>query len=124
MTIQPQIDRTIPRLAAQAAGAGLKPEHYGAILSTRPDLGFFEIHAENYMSAGGPSHRWLAALRETYPLSVHGVGLSLGSTEPLDHERLARLARVVALYRPALVSEHLAWSDFSGRAFPDLLHMH
>ena len=73
------------------------------------------------MSAGGPPHRWLAALAEIYPLSVHGVGLSLGSAEKLDPERLARLARVVSLYRPALVSEHLAWSDFSGRAFPDLL---
>ncbi len=61
------------------------------------------------------------AIAEIYPLSVHGVGLSLGSAEALDRERLARLARVVALYQPALVSEHLAWSDFSGRAFPDLL---
>ncbi len=111
----------IPRLAAGVAGAGLKAAHYAEILATRPDLGFFEIHAENFMSAGGPDHRWLAAIGEIYPLSVHGVGLSLGSAEPLDRERLARLARVVALYRPALVSEHLAWSDFSGRAFPDLL---
>jgi hypothetical protein len=108
-------------LAATAAGAGLKPAHYAEILATRPEIGFFEIHAENYMAAGGPAHRWLAAIGETYPLSVHGVGLSLGSSEPLDRDRLARLARVVSLYRPALVSEHLAWSDFSGRAFPDLL---
>jgi hypothetical protein len=123
MTIQPKIDRSFPPIATNAAGAGLKPEHYDRILATRPALGFFEIHAENYMSAGGPSHRWLAAIGEIYPLSVHGVGLSLGSTEPLDRERLARLARVVSLYQPALVSEHLAWSDFSGRAFPDLLPM-
>jgi uncharacterized protein (UPF0276 family) len=108
-------------LAATDAGAGLKPAHYAEILATRPEIGFFEIHAENYMAAGGPAHRWLAAIGETYPLSVHGVGLSLGSSEPLDRDRLARLARVVSLYRPALVSEHLAWSDFSGRAFPDLL---
>ncbi len=121
MTIQPRPDPFSPRIAAHAAGAGLKPEHFETVLATRPDCGFFEIHAENYMNAGGANHRWLAAIREIYPLSVHGVGLSLGSTEPLDLERLARLARVVALYRPALVSEHLAWSDFSGRAFPDLL---
>ncbi len=121
MNAMPGTAPSLPLLAANAAGAGLKPAHYAEILATRPDLGFFEIHAENYMSAGGPSHRWLAAIDEIYPLSVHGVGLSLGSAEPLDRERLARLSRVVALYRPALVSEHLAWSDFSGRAFPDLL---
>jgi uncharacterized protein (UPF0276 family) len=121
MNAHPKIESDIRRLAGNAVGAGLKPQHYAEILATRPDIGFFEIHAENYMSAGGPPHRWLAALAEMFPLSVHGVGLSLGSAEDLDHERLARLARVVALYQPALVSEHLAWSDFSGRAFADLL---
>ena len=121
MNAPPKIGGDIRRLACRALGAGLKPQHYAEIVATRPDVGFFEIHAENYMSAGGPPHRWLAALAEIYPLSVHGVGLSLGSAEKLDPERLARLARVVGLYRPALVSEHLAWSDFSGRAFPDLL---
>ena len=121
MNAHPKIESDIRRLASNAIGAGLKPQHYAAILATRPDVGFFEIHAENYMCAGGPPHRWLAALAELTPLSVHGVGLSLGSAEKLDPERLARLARVVGLYRPALVSEHLAWSDFSGRAFPDLL---
>ena len=121
MNAPPKIGGDIWRLACSAVGAGLKPQHYAEIVATRPDVGFFEIHAENYMSAGGPPHRWLAALAEIYPLSVHGVGLSLGSAEKLDPERLARLARVVGLYRPALVSEHLAWSDFSGRAFPDLL---
>jgi hypothetical protein len=121
MNASPKIGSDMRRLAGSAVGAGLKPQHYAEIVATRPDVGFFEIHAENYMSAGGPPHRWLAALAEIYPLSVHGVGLSLGSAEKLDPERLARLARVVGLYRPALVSEHLAWSDFSGRAFPDLL---
>ena len=120
MNICPDVSN-IARLAATAPGVGLKPQHYAEILATRPDLGFFEIHAENYMSAGGPERRWLQAIAEHYPLSVHGVGLSLGSAEPLDRERLARLARVVALYQPALVSEHLAWCDFSNRAFPDLL---
>jgi uncharacterized protein (UPF0276 family) len=121
MNALPGLERKAPSLSAAAAGAGLKPAHYAEILATRPEVEFFEIHAENYMAAGGPAHRWLHAIREIYPLSVHGVGLSLGSTEPLDRDRLARLARVVSLYRPALVSEHLAWSDFSGRAFPDLL---
>ena len=109
MNTQPDIPQ-VSRLAAGASGAGLKPQHYAEILATRPDLGFFEIHAENYMSAGGPPHRWLSAIAEIYPLSVHGVGLSLGSAEALDRERLARLASVVARYQPALVSEHIAWS--------------
>jgi uncharacterized protein (UPF0276 family) len=121
MNTPSKIGGDIRRIACSAVGAGLKPQHYAEIVATRPDVGFFEIHAENYMSAGGPPHRWLSALAEIYPLSVHGVGLSLGSAEKLDHERLARLVRVVGLYQPALVSEHLAWSDFSGRAFPDLL---
>ncbi|WP_374547928.1 DUF692 family multinuclear iron-containing protein [Rhodoblastus sp.] len=121
MNVSAPIRSQVAALAPDSVGAGLKPDHYAAILAARPDLGFFEIHAENYMNAGGPNHRWLAAIREHYPLSVHGVGLSLGSVAPLDRDHLARLQQVVARTAPALVSEHLAWSDFSGRAFPDLL---
>jgi uncharacterized protein (UPF0276 family) len=73
------------------------------------------------MGAGGPSHRWLSALRCDYPLSVHGVCLSLGSAGPLDERHLARLAQVVERYQPFAVSEHLAWSSFQDQAFPDLL---
>jgi uncharacterized protein len=108
-------------LALDAVGAGFKPAHGAEILAARPDIGFFEIHAENYMNAGGPNRRLLAALAEAFPISVHGVGLSLGSTEKLDLGHLARLKEVVDFAAPAMVSEHLAWSDFSGRAFPDLL---
>jgi uncharacterized protein (UPF0276 family) len=118
---QRQKQRPLPQLAANAVGAGLKPAHYAEILATRPAIGFFEIHAENYMNAGGPNHRWLAAIGEHYPLSVHGVGLSLGSAEKLDRDHLARLRQVVERTAPALVSEHLAWCDFSGGVFPDLL---
>jgi uncharacterized protein (UPF0276 family)/uncharacterized membrane protein len=75
------------------AGIGLKPEHFRALLQTRPDLGFVEIHAENYMVAGGPFHHWLTRIREHYALSVHGVGLSIGGEEPLDEAHLDRLAR-------------------------------
>ncbi len=103
------------------AGVGLKPAHYDAILGSRPDLGFFEVHAENYMGAGGPPHRYLTAIRECYPLSVHGVGLSIGGTGPLDTAHLDRLAAVVDRYQPGLVSEHLAWSSHGGVFFNDLL---
>jgi len=121
MNVRATIEIFSSALARDAAGAGLKPVHAANILATRPEIGFFEIHAENYMNAGGPNRRMLAAIRELYPVSVHGVGLSLGSMAPLDRDHLARLKEVADFADAALVSEHLAWADFSGRAFPDLL---
>lgn len=103
------------------AGVGLKPEHYRIILETAPDLGFFEVHAENYMGAGGPPHRYLAAIRERYPLSLHGVGLSIGGDRPLDRDHLARLKALITRYEPALFSEHLAWSTHDAGFMDDLL---
>jgi uncharacterized protein (UPF0276 family) len=103
------------------AGVGLKAEHLRTILETRPDVGFFEVHAENYMGAGGPPHRYLAAIREQYPLSLHGVGLSIGADRALDLEHLHRLRHLVDRYRPALFSEHLAWSSHEAGFFNDLL---
>jgi len=108
----------VPELSA---GIGLKAPHYAGLLDRRPALGFLEIHAENFMGAGGPPHRWLSALTEHYPLSVHGVGLSLGSPGPLDHEHLEALARVVERTAPTLVSEHLAWCRVDGLVLNDLL---
>jgi len=102
-------------------GVGLKPCHYRTILETRPGIGFFEVHAENYMGAGGPPHRYLTAIRDIYPLSIHGVGLSLGGADPLDEAHLARLAALVARYQPQAVSEHLAWSSHDGAFLDDLL---
>ncbi|MGJ8529748.1 MNIO family bufferin maturase [Maritalea sp.] len=92
-------------------GVGFKPEHFKDIMQGQPDLGFFEVHAENYMGDGGAPHRMLGALRENYQLSVHGVGLSLGTMGNLDQTHLHRLKDVVDRYQPALVSEHLAWSS-------------
>lgn len=103
------------------AGVGLKPQHVAQILADRPALGFFEIHAENYMGAGGGPHRHLAAIRERYPLSIHGVGLSLGGAADLDRDHLDRLAALVRRYDPMLVSEHLAWSSHDGHYLNDLL---
>jgi uncharacterized protein len=108
-------------LSAHGAGVGFKAEHFDAIAETRPQLGFFEVHAENYMGAGGPPHRRLDAIRERYPLSLHGVGLSIGSPGRLDQIHLQRLASVVRRFEPALVSEHLAWSTHEGAFFNDLL---
>jgi len=103
------------------AGTGFKPEHFEAILADRPNLGFFEIHAENYMGEGGPPHRRLEALRALYPLSLHGVGLSIGSPGALDQEHLKRLANLNELYEPGLFSEHLAWSSHNEGFLNDLL---
>ncbi|MFN4089100.1 MAG: DUF692 family multinuclear iron-containing protein [Alphaproteobacteria bacterium] len=103
------------------AGVGLKPQHYDDILRENPDLGFFEIHAENYMCDGGPPHRYLEAIRASYPLSIHGVALSIGGASPPDEAHLARLAALVRRYEPGLVSEHLAWSTHDGAFLSDLL---
>lgn len=102
-------------------GVGLKAEHYRTIVEQRPDIGFFEVHAENYMGAGGPPHRYLSAIRERYPLSLHGVGLSIGADRPLDRDHLARLKQLIRRYAPGLFSEHLAWSSHDSAFFNDLL---
>lgn len=103
------------------AGAGLKPEHYGDILTRKPDVGFFEVHAENYMGAGGLPHKALTEIRKDYALSVHGVGLSIGAERAIDQAHLNRLKMVVDRYQPGMVSEHLAWSTHESVFLNDLL---
>jgi uncharacterized protein len=113
--------RSLRALGPPSVGVGFKPEHFEAIVETRPKLGFFEVHAENYMGAGGAPHRRLDAIRELYPLSLHGVGLSIGSPGSLDRAHLQRLAAVARRFEPTLVSEHLAWSTHEGAFLNDLL---
>ncbi len=103
------------------AGVGLKAEHYADILATRPDIGWFEVHPENYMGAGGPPHRYLTEIRDRYPLSLHGVGLSIGSSGALDRAHLDRLRTLVERYQPESFSEHLAWSTHDAGFLNDLL---
>jgi hypothetical protein len=111
-----------PVLAAISAGTGLKPEHAEDIFNlSGPAVDFFEIHAENYMSAGGPPHHLLRRIRDEYALSVHGVGLSIGGAGPLDRDHLSRLKKLIGDYRPAMFSEHLAWSSHEGVFLNDLL---
>jgi hypothetical protein len=102
-------------------GVGLKGEHAADIFDNARGVAFFEVHAENYMGDGGAPHALLAKIRERFPLSLHGVGLSIGGTKPLDRAHLARLQRLVALYRPGLFSEHLAWSTHDDVYLNDLL---
>jgi uncharacterized protein len=103
------------------AGVGFKPMHFRDIVTVAQPVGFFEVHAENYMGAGGPPHAQLRALRERYALSIHGVGLSIGSMQPLDREHVARLKTLCEHYQPESFSEHLAWSSHGGVYFNDLL---
>ena len=102
-------------------GVGFKPAHFCDILAAPQPLGFFEVHAENYMGAGGPPHAQLGALRERYALSVHGVGLSIGSMEPLNRDHLMRLKLLCERYAPESFSEHLAWSSHNDVYLNDLL---
>ncbi|MEW5757371.1 MAG: DUF692 domain-containing protein [Pseudomonadota bacterium] len=103
------------------AGIGLRAEHYQDVLQTRPDVGWLEVHSENYFGEGGRPWEILGQVREYYPVSLHGVGLSLGSTDPLDASHLKQLKRLIAYIEPGLISEHVSWSSVRGHHFHDLL---
>ncbi|MGB4828688.1 MAG: DUF692 domain-containing protein [Paracoccaceae bacterium] len=102
-------------------GVGYKPQHFAAIMADPGAVGWLEIHAENYMGDGGRPLAQLRALAERFPLSVHGVGLSIGGEGPLDEDHLARLKALCGWLRPASFSEHLAWSTHEGAFLNDLL---
>jgi uncharacterized protein (UPF0276 family) len=106
---------------AAPVGIGLRAPHYRELARERAPLGFLEVHSENFMGEGGPALAWLEHFRRDYPLSLHGVGMSLGSADPLDEAHLARLASLVRRMQPMLVSEHLCWSSIDGRHAHDLL---
>ena len=108
-------------MAALGAGLGLKAEHFGEASACRAEGLWFEVHAENYLVAGGPRLGWLETVRRDHPVSLHGVSLSLAGAEAPDAGTLAKLAALVRRIEPALVSEHLAWSRRGGVYLPDLL---
>lgn len=103
------------------SGAGFKPEHLAAILDDNRKVGFFEVHAENYMGDGGAPHAMLDRLRADYPIFLHGVAMSIGGEAPLDKDHLRRFRRLVDRYEPHVVSEHLAWSTHDAAYYNDLL---
>lgn len=109
--------RTIP---AQA-GIGLRAPHYQDILTQKPNIGWFEVHSENYFGKGGKPLEYLEKIRAEYPLSLHGVGLSLGSTDPLDQQHLEKLKGLVARFQPGLISEHVCWSSVNRQHLNDLI---
>lgn len=113
----PFVQRPIPA----AAGIGLRAPHIERVLAERPPVPWFEVHSENYFGAGGAMHAALERIRADYPLSLHGVGLSLGSADALDRAHLTRLRELVDRYAPALVSEHICWGAIGGVHLNDLL---
>lgn len=121
MTAKPVLSRLGPGPVPARAGIGLRAEHYAAVLEDRPPVGWLEVHNENYFGAGGKPLDYLERIRAHYPLSLHGVGLSIGSTDPLDRRHLAKLKDLMRRFEPALVSEHLSWSSVGGRYLNDLL---
>ncbi len=92
------------------AGVSLKAQHYRTVIDRHPDVGWFEVHPENYMGRGGPPLGYLERIRRDYPLSLHSVGTSLGSHLPVDREHLGALKELVDRFEPGMVSEHLSWS--------------
>jgi uncharacterized protein (UPF0276 family) len=111
---------TSPELA-DAVGIGLRSPHVARVRAERPAIGWLEVHSENYFVDGGPALAALEAIRADYAVSLHGVGMSLGSADPLDISHLAKLRRLVERVEPTLVSEHLCWSHADGRHLNDLL---
>src|SRR5580700_6835568 len=107
--------------AARLCGIGLRAQHHAEFLKRRPAVGWVEVHSENHFARGGLQREVLAEVRAHYPVSLHGVGLSIGSTDPLDRAHLAELARLQRDFNPILVSEHLAWGSVDGRYLNDLL---
>jgi hypothetical protein len=102
-------------------GLGLRPPHFSQIVETRPEVGWFEITSENFMVPGGQPLHWLDRIRTDYPIAMHGVSLSIGSTDPLDEDYLAALQRLQRRVQPAWISDHLCWTGVAGRNLHDLL---
>lgn len=105
----------------QLSGIGLRPPHYEQLLETLPPLAWLEVHSENYFGEGGKSLSMLEKVRTHYPISLHGVGLSIGSADELNWNHLKQLRDLMMRIKPCLVSDHLAWSSFQGQYVHDLL---
>jgi uncharacterized protein (UPF0276 family) len=110
----------MPFCAYLGHGIGLRPVHYEAVIDERPRVDWLEVISENFMVPGGNPRRVLRSARERYPVALHGVSMSLGSTDPLDNRYLADLAMLAREIEPAWISDHLCWSSFCGHTAHDL----
>lgn len=108
-------------ISSSAIGIGLRSPHYQQILNSKPDIDFLEVHSENYFNVHSKNYHYLEQIAEHYPLSMHGIGLSLGSNESLSAQHLNKLKELVTRFQPALVSDHLSWCSFAGQFYNDLL---
>mgnify|MGYP003624887056 CR=1 FL=1 len=109
------------KIEKAAIGIGLRSQHYQAMLDSRPEIGFLEIHSENYFNAHSKNHYYLEQIAPYYPMSFHGIGLSLGSSEAISKQHLKKLKVLIDRFQPALVSDHLSWCSLQGNFFNDLL---
>lgn len=105
----------------KSIGFGLRSQHYQSVLETQPDVGFLEIHSENYFNPHSKNHFYLEQIAASYPMSFHGIGLSLGSSEPISKQHLKQLKDLTDRFQPALISDHLSWCSLHGNFFNDLL---
>src|SRR5262245_14281272 len=125
----PQHQRTTPKMYAAPtqprltprAGIGLRAPHFREVLADRHDVGWLEVHSENFFGRGGRPLQMLERVRSLYPLSLHGVGLSLGSADGISHDHLVRLKALATRFNPALISDHLCWGAIGCRHLNDLL---
>lgn len=102
-------------------GIGLRQPHYQQVLECKPKIGWFEVHSENFLYLDSPATKTLLEVRKSYPISLHGVGLSLGSAEGIESQHLYRLKNLISHVEPFMISEHLSWSMVGGNYLPDLL---
>lgn len=109
------------KIKNNATGIGLRATHYHEIISNQPKITWLEVHSENYFGKGGKPLNYLTQIHQHYPLSFHGVGLSLGSTDPLNLLHLKQLKKLIDQFNPIFISEHLCWSSIDGRYLHDLL---
>jgi uncharacterized protein (UPF0276 family) len=111
----------VKKINKGAIGVGLRSPHYQAVLDTLPEIGFLEIHSENYFNEHSKNHYYLEQIAKHYPMSFHGIGLSLGSSESISKQHLKKLKTLIDRFQPALVSDHLSWCSLQGNFFNDLL---
>ncbi len=108
-------------ISTTAVGIGLRHPHHDYILKNKPNIPWLEVHSENFFADGGPSLGFLKKIRESYPLSLHGVGLSLGSAQKIDQTHLQKLKKLVEFCDPFLISDHISWSNIKNQVLNDLL---
>lgn len=109
------------QISALQVGIGLRSPHYQQVIAEQPDVDWLEVHSENFLDPDSYSRECLEKVADNYPLSFHGVGMSLGSVDPINRHHLQRVKSLIDAYQPSLISEHLSWSSYNSQYFNDLL---